>query len=67
MVSKDYDEVRDFAQKRANKTGLSQGIEKISSYAGGPRDAFKAFFLPSASKRFGYELRCEAVEPEVTR
>jgi len=61
MVFKDWKEAHSFAQKRANDTGLSQGIEKFKEYG---KVIYKVRFLPRQNKCFGSDLGSERVEPE---
>jgi hypothetical protein len=56
-----YTEAQAWAQAEANRTGLSLGIEAPD----GPlRREWLVRFLPGPGHRYGYDLACEAVEPE---
>lgn len=55
-----YENAYNFASTRANASGLSQGIAVAVEYG---KVGYNVSFLPRVGKRFGWELRCEAVEP----
>lgn len=59
MTSKDYRAVRKHAQDEANRTGRDQGVEFNKLFK-----EYRAFPLPAAKHRQGFELRCEVVHPE---
>lgn len=52
-----YEEAKKLAQKKADEgKNYDYGIEKNAF-------GYSVFMLPSPSKRFGYERRCEVVRP----
>jgi len=55
---KTWAEARAFAEATANKTGVACGIEKPT-----PLQGWTVSFLPRPENRYGWETRCEAVEP----
>lgn len=55
-----YDDARKAAQDLANQLGREVGLEKAKEYC---RTVYRVKHLPSAGKRFGWELRCEVVAP----
>lgn len=56
---KTWREAHEYAQRRANKLRVSYGIEKPTAF-----DPFWTVkMLPRPENRYGWELRCEAVEP----
>lgn len=55
-----YEEAYYFASTRANASRLSQGIARAVEFG---KVGYNVSFLPKPGKRFGWELRCEAVEP----
>ena len=57
-----WQEAHDHAQKQANNTSLSLGIEKTTEYG---RVGFNVCFIPKPGNRYGCDYTCEAVEPEV--
>ena len=61
-VFETWQEARDYAQGEADRMGLSFGIEKPTPY-----QAWSVKMLPRPENRFGWELRCEAVEPTILR
>ena len=57
----DYKAARDYAEDKVRTVRQAYGIAK----AEGPlQSGFNVFMLPSPKNRFGFELRCEALEPE---
>lgn len=66
---KTWREARDYAQAQANKLGLSFGIEKPAEWKGIPEHMreWTVKMLPGPAFRFGWELRCEVVDPETPR
>lgn len=55
---KTYEEAKTFALEQAMKLDIAHGIEKPTAYSG-----WTVKMLPLPQNRFGFELRCEAVEP----
>lgn len=55
---KTWAEARAFAEATANKTGVACGIEKPTTL-----QSWTVRFLPRPENRYGWETRCEAVEP----
>ena len=55
-----YADARRFAQERANRSGISYGIERVF-YA--LYDGYVVQCLPKPENRSGWELRCEVVDP----
>jgi len=52
-----YDEAYAYAQAKADSLkNYDYGLEKMNG-------GFHAFMLPSPSKRFGFETRCQVVRP----
>lgn len=58
-----YRDARAHALAQANATGFSHGIEKVTMFGKG----WRVFPLPRPENRFGFELRCEVVDPTVQR
>ena len=56
----DYDAAVIDAGERSLATGLPYGVEKNKEYG---RIVYYVRGLPRADKRFGVDLRCEAIEP----
>ena len=59
-----YDEAFKTALTQANATRRDQGLEKWKSELT-PGMKFRVFPLPSAGNRYGFELRCQVVMPEI--
>ncbi len=55
---KTWREARDYAEAQARAIGVAYGIEKPTAYSG-----WTVKMLPRPENRYGWELRCEAVEP----
>ena len=55
-----YEEARAVAQEQANNMQLSFGIEKLNG-------KWRVFMLPKPENRQGFELRCEVVDPTITK
>lgn len=55
-------ESHSFAQAAANQLGRDMGIERMCEYG---HTVFNTRILPMPKNRYGHELRCEIVEPEV--
>ena len=55
-----YATVRAEAQARANETGADFGLEFNALMK-----EYNFFMLPGEKNRYGFELRCEVVRPEV--
>lgn len=55
-----WPDARTFAVERANTWNTPQGIEKRKEFG---RTIYVVRSIPRADKRFGVDLRCEAVEP----
>lgn len=53
-----WEEARAEAERRANLYQIAHGIEKPTAYA-----KWTIKMLPRPENRYGWELRCEAVEP----
>jgi hypothetical protein len=49
------------AQAQANASGRTMGIERVNEFG---RSAYRVLGLPKPENRYGFELRCELVEPE---
>lgn len=64
---KTWAEARNFAQVQANKIGVSYGIEKPAEWKGIPEHMkeWRVFMLPAPQFRFGFEARCEVVDPSI--
>ncbi len=62
MRFENWHEAHKFAQERANKTGLSNGIDKTTEFG---RVGYNVRFIPKPENRYGRDYTCEAVEPEV--
>ena len=58
-----WEDAQAFAQKRANESGLSCGIERMKEYG---RDGFNVRFIPGPKYRFGCDARCEVVDPIIS-
>lgn len=58
-----WHEANAFAQKTADETGLSLGIESPTAY----RREWLVRYIPGKEFRFGYDTQCEAVEPTILR
>jgi hypothetical protein len=56
-----YPEARAAAIAKVRRFRSPVGIERTKPFG---RTAFSVFFLPKKEHRFGFELRCEALEPE---
>ena len=54
---------KEYAQNSANRYRMSMGIESVRGFNG--RAQYRVFMLPSVNKRFGFELRCEVVDPQI--
>lgn len=57
---KTYDEARAWAEQQTFELSQAHGIEKQPGYHG--ETEWSVFMLPKPENRYGYELRCEAVE-----
>lgn len=57
---KTYKEAFAHAQKEANASGMSRGIEKPVP----PYNEWNVITLPRPQNRFGHELRCQVVATE---
>lgn len=57
-----YEIVRAEAQARANETGADFGVEHNELMR-----EWSFFMLPSPKNRYGFELGCEVVHPEIPR
>jgi hypothetical protein len=53
-----WHEARAYAEEKASEYGVAYGIEKPTQFAG-----WTVKMLPRKENRYGWELRCEAVEP----
>lgn len=63
-VYPDYHTAREHAQRDANEFGRPMGLERAREFN---REMYRVKFVPvDPAKRFGWELRCEIVEPERT-
>ncbi len=61
-VFNDWHYAREHAQAWANRLKRPMGVEKAKEYG---RTVYRVAMLPiKASDRFGWEARCEVVEPE---
>lgn len=58
-----YKEAFKYAQNKANKIGVSYGIEKIKNTLLWNGKKYKVKMLPKPENRSGHELRMQAVEP----
>ncbi len=58
-----WHEAREHAQAKANKLGLSCGIEAPTPF----RKEWLVILLPAEKHRCGHELRCEVVDPTTTK
>lgn len=58
----DYREAAAYARNEARRLNHSMGIEHWREYGVGPEGS-RVFPLPGPKHRFGFEARCEAVEP----
>lgn len=56
-------EARDHAEAAVLATGIAHGIEKPTGLPKGLGQAWTVKMLPRRETRFGWELRCEAIEP----
>jgi hypothetical protein len=54
MNNYNYNEVKQFAQSKADETGFDYGIEKLNKF-------YSVFMLPAKKFRFGRDSRCEVV------
>lgn len=62
MTTTNYHEARQAAQADANRFKRPMGVEKALEYG---REVFRVkMLLTDPTKRFGWELRCEVVEPD---
>lgn len=60
----DYQEAYAHAINRANKYRQAYGIEKTPSLSRPYQSKFRIAMIPNdPAKRFGWEYRCQAVEP----
>jgi hypothetical protein len=59
MIFDTWEEAKAYAQTKADELGLSYCIEKPTKYQG-----WSVKLIPQdPSRRFGWETRCQAVEP----
>lgn len=54
MNYKSYNEMKNYAQQRADETGYDFGIQKLGQ-------EYSVFMLPEKKYRFGRDLKCEVV------
>lgn len=54
-----YEEAYFHASTGANKLQIAHGIERTKEFN---KEVYRVSLLPANGKRFGWELRCEAVE-----
>lgn len=55
-----WKEAYEYARRQANKLQIAHGIEKPTPF----EHAWTVKMLPRPENRYGWELRCEAVEPD---
>lgn len=60
MEFQTWHEARAYAEAQARKVGVAYGIEKPTRY-----QKWTVKMLPQKQNRYGWELRCEVVEPGV--
>jgi hypothetical protein len=63
-VFSDYGEARREAQRQANVYGRTMGLERADEYG---RTVYRVQIIPKIGQRFGWELRCETVDPDGER
>lgn len=56
---KEYKAAKDFAIGKVREMRIAYGIEKNKLF-----NTWSVFMLPKKENRYGFELRCEALEPE---
>lgn len=59
----DYHDARAYAEQQTRELRQAHGIEKMPDTRGG--ECFSVKMLPNPENRFGWELRCEAVEVDM--
>lgn len=62
QVFSDWKAAHTAAQADANRLGLSLGIEKAKEYG---KTVFRVSILPKPENRYGWETRCEVVDPDL--
>lgn len=58
----DWKEARAEAQKRADASGLDVGLWRVVEFG---KDGFNIRYLPKPENRYGHELQCEVVRPQI--
>jgi hypothetical protein len=66
---KDWHEAHAYAEAQVRTIGIAHGIEKMPDHFSRTKGAvvFSVKMLPLKKNRQGWELRCEAIEPEDVR